>query len=353
MGLKNPSLRNLFGLRAKQPTVIAIGGNSLTSQQEKGLEEATARNIVELAKLGQVVITHGNGPQVGEKLNQAEEAGCEKSINMATRETQQEIGDIISKHIMHQAKNSGLSYPTIIQTRVIVNPKDSAFQQPTKYIGKTYPKRRIQSLLKDRGDGTYEWEEADIVWIMKEVPGKPGVLRRVVPSPKPINIYPDDLNLINKEIAAGNIVIALGGGGIPIFHNEMPAEAVIDKDLATALLCREIRARQLIIPTGEPFVAHDYRKPAQKNILYYWLQHALENLHQGEYPAGEMGEKIEAAINALRFGVNQVLITSPETSWINNEGTIITRGADLSGRIHNFKRRLGMASNELERWLVS
>ncbi|MBU1895014.1 MAG: carbamate kinase, partial [Candidatus Omnitrophica bacterium] len=129
---------------------------------------------------------------------------------------------------------------------------------------------------------------------MKQVPGKPGILRRVVPSPKPISIHPDNLRDIKRAIFLGKMVIAAGGGGIPVLPDGSPVEAVIDKDLATALLCREIKARSLIISTGVRHVAHNFQNPFQEDILYYQLQDALWNLRRGQYPAGAMGEKIEA-----------------------------------------------------------
>ena len=348
----NPSFRRLVGKRTDQPIVVAVGGNSF-----EGLEEATARNIVNLARHSLVVITHGNGPQVGKKLEEAEDLGIKKSISECTKETQLDIGLALSEYIRIETEKMNLSAfdyaPEIIETHVVVDPNDPAFQNPTKYIGREFPLEKFKSNSSERGNGLYNWEEGRQTWIMKEVPGKSGIFRRVVPSPKPLRIYPFDLNDIRKSVRRGKNVIAVGGGGIPVFPDGTRAEAVIDKDLATALLCQYLEAQSLIISTGVNYVAHNFKKSDQKDILYYQLQHALRNLKKGEYPEGAMGEKIEAAINVLRFGVNEVLISDPESSWVDNEGTFITRGIDFTGRLYNLARSLDIKPEGLQRWLVT
>jgi len=338
--------------RYLQPVVIAVGGNSID-----GLEQPTAQNIVRLAKQGRTLITHGNGPQVGAKLEAAEEAGLTKTIAQCTRETQKEIGQALQQSIHREIHHRNLPIhvfrPSVIETRVVVDPKDPAFQTPSKFIGRNFPLTKFVDQAQQRPDGLFDWTEAGITWQMKEVPGQPGMFRRVVPSPKPVKIHPDDLAEIKKSIFLGKMVIGVGGGGIPIFPDGSEVEAVIDKDLATALLCREIEAQSLIISTGVPYVAHHFKQPYQQDILYYQLRHALSNLKADQYPAGAMGEKIEAAINVLRYGVNNVLISQPKSIWINNEGTTITRGIDLIGRLLNFARKTGLISRDLQRWLVT
>jgi carbamate kinase len=187
---------------------------------------------------------------------------------------------------------------------------------------------------------------------MKELPNKPGLYRRVVPSPKPLQIYPADLAVIQDAYQRIYTIVAAGGGGVPVLADGTAVEAVIDKDLASALLCREMAAAELIISTGVRYVAHNYGQADQQDIAYYWAKHALANLLTGQYPAGQMGETIEAAINALRFGVNQVLITEPSAHWSLDEGTVITRGFDLEKRIERLL--LGPPlRDELQRWLIA
>jgi len=347
-----PSWRSIIDTRAHQPVVAAVGGNSF-----EGLEAPTARNIVSLFRHNRLIITHGNGPQVGKKLEEAEEKGVAKSIALCTRETQVEIGEALRSSIQKAADQKNLPdylfRPVINPTRVLVDPKDPAFTNPTKYIGREFAWEKIKDKCQKTGEDLFAWEEEGTTWSMKAVPGKHGIFRRVVASPKPIQIQANDLKEIRHGLFLGKMVIAVGGGGVPTFPDGSRAEAVIDKDLATALLCRELRAQSLVISTGVTYVAHDFAQTRQKDILYYQLKHALRNLKRGQYPAGAMGEKIEAAINALRFGVNEVMITHPTAGWEDSEGTIITRGLDLSGRILNLARMLRLRSNDLQRWLVT
>lgn len=344
----------MWDTRAHKPVVVAVGGNSVD-----GLENPTANNIITLHRYNRLVVTHGNGPQVGKILEEAEKAGITKSLAQCTRETQQEIGEDLRRHIYIKANERHLPpsvEDTVINfTHVFVDPEDPAFKNPTKYIGREFDRQTIMLGAREKENGLYEWKKGSATWIMKEVPGKPGIFRRVVASPKPIKTHPQDLAEIESGVFLHKIVIAAGGGGVPIFPDGSRAEAVIDKDLATALLCRELEAQSLVISTGVRYVAHNFASPKQKDILYYQLKHALRNLKKktGEYPAGAMGEKIEAAINALRFGVNEVMITHPQASWINGEGTIITRGLDFTGRLYNLARFLGFAPLELQRWLVT
>jgi carbamate kinase len=226
-----PSWRSLVHARSSQPVVAAIGGNSL-----EGLEKDTAINIAFLANRHSVVVTHGNGPQVGKKLDEAEEQNVKKSINEATAETQVEIGEILKQNILEVGNWLYPERVEVISTRVIVDPNDPAFKHPTKYIGEKFSLEYFAYKSSKREDGLYDWVEKGNVWTMKEVPGKPNIFQRVVPSPKPLRIHPQDLAKTKNALAKYKIAIAVGGGGIPIFPDGSPVEAVIDKDLATALL---------------------------------------------------------------------------------------------------------------------
>jgi carbamate kinase len=192
-------------------------------------------------------------------------------------------------------------------------------------------------------------------WHIKKVgnkkdPTKPW--RRVVGSPKPLAIHPADLKEIKDAIAAGKTVIACGGGGVPGYINGegefVPIDAVIDKDFASALLAMALKVREMIISTGIKHVAHNLGKPGQIDISYYMAADAVEGIKAGEYKVGQMKEKVEAAANAVRDGVNVVVITEPGSNWlsivqdpINAAGTLITRGPDPKGRLRGIGKQMG------------
>ncbi len=366
-GWQQLSLGEAAHLRRGQPTVLAVGGNSLD-----GYEDATVRNIVYFLN---PVVTHGNGPQVGKLMIKYD---GDRSLNECVGETQVDIGQNLKGRLKAAAARMGRIglicgeegvKIDVVPTRVIVDANDPAFEQPTKYIGKEYNLSEVQAMGgKEEKEGLYYVSSEG--WWVKEFKGKPGVYRRVVASPKPLEIHPDDLASIRQKVRPGYITIACGGGGRPYSIQEdgslKPEEAVIDKDLASAVLAGELRAREFIISTAVRRVALNFGTPKQYDIDYIVLQEALKYLLEGQFPPGSMGEKMEAAINALRFGVNSVLITHPELRWLSFEGTLLTRGPDLEGRVHNLTRMVGniaqMATNdryglpmnnELERWLVA
>ncbi|MFH1826549.1 MAG: hypothetical protein ABH823_04575 [bacterium] len=369
------SWRNIRGIRANKPTIIAIGGNSID-----GAEVPTARNILNVFRRARnegrgLVITHGNGPQVGQKLDAAEAAEEQLSIAEATRETQAEIGTTLKANLLKQDPTIGEDNIVIIETRVIVADDDPAFNQLTKYIGKEYSLEYMTGKgATQQSDGLWAWTDAESgqTWLMKEASSNPGYYQRVVASPKPLAIQEDDLAAIRAAMADGKIVIAVGGGGIPILEDESAPqeESVIDKDLASALLCRELEAKEFIISTGVSHVTHRYGmrpKWLQRKIHYYQAAHAEKNLWKEEYiltkndrnkiilkkkpryTSGNIREKIEAMTNALRFGVNKVLITNPEADWEKDEGTIGTRGWDILNRFQQWALNY---PTELRRYFV-
>lgn len=431
------SLQELLRIRHHQATVIAVGGNSI-----EGLEIPTVRNIVRFRR---PVVSHGNGPQVGRLM--LKYAGS-RTLNECVAETQRSIGGELKVKLREAAQQAGTEVKIdVVPTRVIVDPQDPAFKNPTKYVGQEYSIDEVRRMGgKEVEDGLYYVEANG--WHIRQFKGKPGVYRRVVASPKPIAIHPEDLEKIRERARPGYITIAVGGGGVPVYIDQLgvekPIDAVIDKDLASALLARELEVRELIISTGVERVSHFYGMgdEVEYGVDYMMLQDALVNLHggvlqrsdlaffsegyqiwyalrdrgylktdggrgiirpsfeavdaeafrndlgpwtddkvsfrdidlayqimqraqEGQYPPGSMGEKMEAAINALRGGVNVVLITEPRLNWIGFEGTLLTRGLDLSGRRHNLGRlagnrleraigrRFGLPTNELQRWLVT
>ncbi|MBU1026587.1 MAG: hypothetical protein KKA31_02535 [Candidatus Margulisbacteria bacterium] len=349
--LQSPSLRQTFGLRKAQPTVIAIGGNSF-----KGLERATAKNIIAMIKAGcSPIITHGNGPQVGELLIKHPD----KTLAQCVAMTQEQMGAALKTQLETLASRENIALEVaVIPTRVIVDKNDPAFKNPTKYIGPRYTLDQLSQMGKlsktpqEIGRFTLRKDDGQ-EWAIKEVAGEKGQYRRVVASPKPLAIHPEDLSRIKDAMAQAKLVIGVGGGGVAVSQNNQLEEAVIDKDLASAVLSWTLKARDFIISTGVPQVCLDWGTAAPQNITYFQTRQAQRKLFGGQFPAGSMGEKIEATIAALRVGVNTVLITHPSSAWVKNEGTIFTRGIDLTGRAFNFARRLGLVPNEIQRWLVT
>jgi carbamate kinase len=358
---KDVSLREMVGVRQRNVTVIAVGGNSIGE-----LQVPTVENVLLFRA---PVLTHGNGPQVGKLVV----AHPEWTLNQCGRQTQDDIGLALKADLEEKLRAKGRTDISVqvIPTRVIVDANDPAFRNPTKPIGVFYSLQEIEAMgtVEKVGNDLYHIKERD--WYIRQIvgakdPAKP--LRRVVASPKPIEIEPEDFAKIKEGAREGNIVIACGGGGVPYVRERdgslRPVEAVIDKDLASALLAMTLEAREMIISTGVQRVAHNFTKPGQYEVDYFMLQDALRHLQGGEYPAGSMGEKVEAAINALRGGVNVAMITHPNRIWIKFEGTLMTRGWDIMGRMHNLAvgagnlaealvgSRLGLPQGGLQRWLV-
>lgn len=308
--------------------VVAIGGNAILrsgedgtiENQRKNVEE-TARCLVNLIAEGyEIVLTHGNGPQVGAILIQNEEAKDsvpEMPLDVCGAETQGQLGYLLQQAFMNELRKRKLGHvPVAVVTQVVVDRDDPAFENPTKYIGPYYTKKEKDIL--ERGG-----------WDMKEDPR--GGYRRVVPSPTPIDILEKDA--IQKLIFGDNhyIVIAAGGGGIPVVKTNRGykgVEAVIDKDLATAVLASLIGEKLLIILTDVPRVCTGYGTEAEKPLKKIVLEEANKLLEQGEFPPGSMGPKIEAASYFLTHGGEKVIITSPETivdAIVGKEGTWIVK----------------------------
>ncbi len=291
--------------------LIAIGGNSLIQTGERGtLDEQfknaldTARNIVKMVKDGwKIVVTHGNGPQVGAALIRSERASNEvytHTLDMCVATTQSEIGYLLQKAFYQELKAEKLNFHvTIVPTMVIVDPKDPAFKNPTKPIGPFYERKIAEERKSKMG-----WEiveDANRGW------------RRVVPSPEPLEIV--EIDVIKTLIENNIITIALGGGGIPIFiENEkfFGCEAVIDKDRSSALLATKLGVDLFLISTATDYVYLNYKKPEKKPIFSMTCEEAETYLNQGHFPPGSMGPKIESAIKFLRSGGNEVIITSYE-----------------------------------------
>jgi carbamate kinase len=302
--------------------VIALGGNALLKRDEKfsistqldNIKKAM-KNIVPIIKRSPVVITYGNGPQVGNIMIQVEEAlgkAYPVPLFVAVAETQGEIGFMLEQSLQNELMEKRIRKPVVsILTQALVDKKDKAFKNFTKPIGPFYNKKQALQLRR-KG------------MTIKEMIGG---YRRVVPSPTPKKIIEAD---IIKKLTKSAVVIAVGGGGIPVYKQAgklKGVDAVIDKDLASACLANSIKANTFIILTGVDNVYLNYRKPDEKKINKMTTKEALRFMLEGHFPEGNMGPKIQAAINFLHSGGKKVIITSPsmvEKAMRGKAGTIIT-----------------------------
>jgi len=306
--------------------VIALGGNMLLRKGESGtfdaqLENAkrTAKRIAGLIERGyRVIITHGNGPQVGSILIQQEKGREEvpaMPLDVCVAESQGEIGYMLQRALRAELIRRGIKRPVAtIVTQVRVDERDEAFRNPTKPIGPFYSKREAGRLSRQTGS------------LFKEDAGRG--YRRVVPSPRPKEIVEKDA--IRRMIKGGVIVIASGGGGIPVVKKRnifRGVEAVIDKDLAAAVLAEDVKADMLIILTDIKAVFLNYRKGrgCEMELRKTTPEDAARYLKEGHFAPGSMGPKVQAAIDfALKGG--KTIITSPrylEDAMKGDAGTLI------------------------------
>lgn len=291
--------------------LIAIGGNSLIRHGEQGTiaeqranARRTAASIVKIIQAGyRVVITHGNGPQVGAALIRSERASDQvygQPLDVCVASTQGEIGYMLQHSLELELAAAGLDIPVVtVLTQVIVNENDPAYATPSKPVGPFYTKE--VALAKHREFGWNIVEDAARGY------------RRVVASPEPVAILERDV--IRTCLNTGMIVIALGGGGIPVIKKNgtlVGSEAVIDKDRASALLASELGVDAFIISTDAANVFLRYKTPDQKAIERITDVDIEKHLHAGEFPAGSMGPKIESAIRFIRSGGSHVIITTYE-----------------------------------------
>jgi len=291
--------------------VVAIGGNSLI--KDKGHQTVpdqfeatreTCAHIASMIKQGwNVVITHGNGPQVGFILLRSELASHvlhTVPLDSCGADTQGAIGYMIQQCLYNEFKRRGIKkQASTVVTQVLVGKNDPAFQNPTKPIGPFYDKEKAERYRNERG-----WD------IMEDV-GRGW--RRVVPSPIPLRIMEQDA--VKTLIGQGFVVIAVGGGGIPVIEEEgelKGVEAVIDKDYASALLAIGIKADLFLISTAVEKVALNYGKPNQKWLDKMTLKEAKKYHEEGHFPPGSMGPKIQAIIDFLENGGKEAIITDPE-----------------------------------------
>lgn len=291
----------------KKLAVVAIGGNAVNRPGEEATAENMMKNLAETARFlvsmlddYDIVITHGNGPQVGNLLVQQELAKHvipPFPLDVNDAQTQGSLGYMIALTLGNELRKRNIQRDiAAVITQIIVDKNDPGFQKPSKPVGPFYSKEEAEKLQQEKG------------WIMKEDAGRGW--RRVVPSPIPLDIV--EKNVIKTLVEKDMIVIAAGGGGIPVIQENgtlKGVEAVIDKDRASALLAKEIDADILIILTGVEKVYINYNKPDQKALDHLTVEEAKKYLAEGQFPSGSMGPKIEAAIDFVTSTGRECLIT--------------------------------------------
>jgi len=311
----------------KKLAVVAFGGNALLRAGQKGTideQEENAfqasQNLLKLMKRDyNLVLTHGNGPQVGNILL-ANTAGYkmygvpDMPLDISVAYSQGFIGYMLEQQLRNVLMKEDMERDIItIITQVLVNKDDKAFKNPTKPIGPYYTKEEAEALAKD-SDAVYKEDARGRGW------------RKVVASPKPMMIY--NQKTIEKIAREGHIVIAVGGGGIPCFFKEenklQGIDAVIDKDLASSLLASHIRAHKFFILTDIPKVFLNFNTPQEKALDRIKIADAKRYLKEGQFGEGSMAPKIKAAVKFVEHTGRDAIITETNLLGVDNGGTRIT-----------------------------
>lgn len=286
--------------------VVALGGNAILRPGQAGTAEdqfanvrTTCKSIACMVKQGyRVVITHGNGPQVGNILIQnrhSQDLVPAMPLDVCGAESQGLIGYMIQQALHNELIQQGLSLPVVtVLTQVIVDENDPAFKNPTKPIGPFYTEEEARRIAAERGE---TWrEDAGRGW------------RKVVPSPLPVEIF--EKSAIKTLIREGAVVIAAGGGGIPVIRKRdslQGIEAVIDKDLASSKLAGDIKADVLLILTDVEKVAINYHTPSETYLDEITVNEAKAYMEEGHFSAGSMGPKVQAAIDFASNGGTSII----------------------------------------------
>ncbi|MBK6910048.1 MAG: carbamate kinase [bacterium] len=293
--------------------VVALGGNAISSPDERDTianqfkhSRSALQGVTELLHRGyRLAVSHGNGPQVGNALLRVElasERAPELPLGVIVADTEGGMGYMIEQCLQNVFLRKGYGKIEVVTlvTQVVVDPQDPALTNPSKFIGQFYTESEAQQKAQESG------------WTVK--PNGTRGWRRVVGSPMPLEIL--NRNVIRTLVHAGTVVIAAGGGGIPVYRETdgwlEGVDAVIDKDRASAVLARDIDAHDLFILTATPFVSLHFGTPEQRDLKQLKATEAQRYLDEGHFPAGSMGPKIEAAIKFLREGGERVLICDLE-----------------------------------------
>jgi carbamate kinase len=299
----------LLDRRHGRRAVIALGGNAITQPGQEGtveqdyanLEQSLDGVIAVLERGYDVVLTHGNGPQVGNQMIRVELAKGEAPVlplDVMGADIQGGLGYMIERVLRSKLRRRGMAHRVCCMlTMVEVDAADPAFGNPTKFVGPFFEQHEVEALQRDRG------------WIMKEDKGRGW--RRVVPSPEPKSII--ERQEIVALIEAGTVVISGGGGGIPVSRTAsgdlVGVEGVVDKDLASAIIALAVGAPELVILTGVERVQIHYGTPQAKALHIVSVDEARRHLADGQFPAGSMGPKMEAACRFVEGGGSRCLIT--------------------------------------------
>lgn len=314
--------------------LVAFGGNAMLPDDQRGLQSEQARNAQRAAELMvhivgkgyELIIVHGNGPQVGNLLIQMEEASNKippYSLDVCDAMTEGSMGFMLERALVNELRRRSIDKEVAtLVTQVVVDRDDPAFLKPTKPVGPFYSRFRGQQLAREKK------------WTMVEDAGRG--YRKVVPSPKPIDVVNN--RVIRELVENGRIVIAAGGGGIPVIINGNGlfegVEAVIDKDYAASLLAREVKVDLFIILTAIERVSINFGRPDQKEVPVLTVDEARMHLANGQFPPGSMGPKIRAAVEYIEAGGREVLITKDShlrAALINRSGTRIVASASEEG----------------------
>ena len=312
----------------KKLAVVALGGNALLREKEAGTIEQqeqnatdTLENLVWMLKEGyELVITHGNGPQVGNILMR-NDAGeqlygiAPMPLDICVADSQGGIGYMIERMMRNVLNKHGIRKNIITMVTLIeVDKNDPAFQNPSKRIGKMYSEEEAEKLTREKG------------WILKPSAKSGGGYRRVVPSPVPLEII--NRETIDLLVKNGNIVIAAGGGGIPVYFDEeknvRTLDAVIDKDMASSLLATNINADELYILTDVSFIYKDFGLPTQEKLEFLNYADTVKYLEMGTFSEGTMEPKIRACLSFIKNGGKKSVITEAKKLEDKSYGSKIT-----------------------------
>ena len=304
--------------------VVALGGNAFIRPGQKGTYEEqlenvrlAMKNIADLIEAGHdIVLTHGNGPQVGALLLQneiAKDVVPPLPLDVLNAQTQGRLGYMIQQSLQNELRRRGIDkLVATIVTQVVVDPNDPAFQNPTKFVGPAYEEEEAKRLMQEKGR------------IMKYDVGRGR--RRVVPSPDPKRVV--EIEAVKTFLKNGIIPITVGGGGIPVIETEeglKGVEAVIDKDLASERVAEAINADLLMILTGTEKVYLNFNTPQQKPLDRMTVSEAKKYYAEGHFPPGNMGPKVLAAIRFVEATGKPALITSLYKAKEGLEGKTGTR----------------------------
>ncbi|MCF6153779.1 MAG: carbamate kinase [Candidatus Brocadia sp.] len=297
-------------MKKTKVVVIALGGNALIREGQQGTIAEQFENvqksldgIIYCLKQGfEVVITHGNGPQVGNLLLMVEASRNqvpELSLGVCVADTEGAIGYMIQQSLTNRLRKEGIGRCVVtVLTQVIVDKLDKAFSNPTKPIGPFFTKEEAENFRREKG------------WHIGEDSHRG--YRRVVPSPNPLKIVEE--RAIKTLLEAGEIVIAAGGGGIPVILKEdgdlEGVDVVIDKDLASSVLARDMKADCLMMLTGVEHVFLNFKQSNEQALSRLTVNEAQRYFQEGHFPPGSMGPKIQVAMNFLTWGGELAIITS-------------------------------------------